>query len=234
MPAAPPARARPTPGPWACLCAALLSALPAWGETPEAWKVFSEDKGARFERRDVAGSSYPELRVTKDVPQAPAQVLEAVWRRLTDSTSIKDHKKTLLRSGPDEVVIYQQISVPVVSNRDYTVRIWKTLPAPDGIVEVRYQTANHLGPALDSKYVRLETIRGGWTLTPLPGGGTRVSYLAYSEAGGSVPASFARGAQRDRHAQEFWGVVDGLPPVAAKAPAREGPGQDPSAPPATR
>ena len=238
MPAAPRAvahgqrRVPLTMGSLACLCAGLLFEPPAWGESADGWKTFSEEKGARFARRAVAGSSYPELRVTKEVSQAPALVLDAVWRRISDSTSTKDLRKKVVRSSPDEVVFYQQVSVPVVTNRDYTVRIWKTPPAPDGTVEVRYQTANEIGPALDSKYVRLETIRGAWTITPLQSGGTRVSYLAYSEAGGSVPASFARGAQRDRHAMEFWGVVNGLPPVAAKVPAREGPGQVAPAPPA--
>jgi hypothetical protein len=206
----------------AVVAATSLLAAPR-AQAEEAWKTYSEKSGARFERRDVAGSSYPELRATKEVPLSPAQVLEAVWASVSDLTSTKDHKKKLLRSGPDEVVVYQQISVAIVTDRDYTVRIWRTPPASDGTVEVRYQIANELGPAPDPKYTRLQAIRGAWTIAPLPSGGTRLRYLAYSEAGGSVPAAFARGAQRDRFDSDFLGVVGRLPqPVPAAGRAPEG------------
>ncbi|MGC4117978.1 MAG: START domain-containing protein [Myxococcales bacterium] len=188
--------------------ASFLAARPAAAE--EAWKTYLEKEGARFERRDVPGSSYPELRATKEVRQPLEKVLAAVWASVSDLTSTKDHQKRLVREGPGEIVVYQQISVAVVTDRDYTVRIWRTPPAADGTVEVRYQVANELGPPPNPKYVRLEAIRGAWTLTPLPDGGTRVSYLAFSEAGGSVPAGLARGPQRDRFASDYLGVLRAL------------------------
>lgn len=198
--------------PGALAALAVLAALPspARAEEPE-WKTYEEKRGAKFERRAVPGSKYDELRATLEVAHAPATVLEAVWKVISDTSSTKDHKKKVLKSGPDELVVYQQISAPVVSNRDYTVRIWKPAPGPDGTLEVRYALANDQGPGPDKDYVRLEAVHGAWTITPLPSGKTRVTYLAYSEAGGSVPAAFVRGAQRDRLALEFWKALDQLP-----------------------
>lgn len=199
------------------LACGLFAAPRALAEEP--WKPWSDKGGVKWEKRDVEGSSYPELRATKEVAQPLAKCLEVVWASVSDLTSTKDHQKRVIRQSADELVVYQQISVAVITNRDYTVRIWKAPPAADGTVEVRYRTANELGPAADPKFVRLEAIRGAWSLTPLASGRTRVSYLAYSEAGGSVPAAFARGPQRSRFESDFTGVVGALEATPPTAPA---------------
>lgn len=202
----------------ATLAVAALLPAPAAGQPEGGWETYAEEKNARFERRDVPGSGYPELRATLEVPQASAAVAESLWAACSDATSTKDLKKKLLRSSPGEVVVYQQVLLSAASDRDYTLRIWRSPPASDGTVVLRYEIANELGPPPDARFVRLEAVYGFWTIAPLAGGGSRISCLSYSDAGGSVPAALVRGPQRERFASEFWRFIERLPPPTSPSP----------------
>lgn len=191
--------------------AALLLLIPvgARAEDP-AWKAYDTQRGATFEKRAVPGSKYEEFRASLEVDRTPAEAMVAFWKVAADCTSTKELKKTLVRQGPDEVLIYEQLALSVVSDRDYTVRIWRLPPAADGTQVLRFETANDQGPPAAKGYVRLEVVRGSWTATPLPSGKTRLVFVTHSDPGGAIPAVFARGAQRDRFAVDFWVVADQL------------------------
>ncbi|MGC4113610.1 MAG: START domain-containing protein [Myxococcales bacterium] len=200
-----------------CLAVLLFASTAVAEEAP--WKQYETKRGAVFEKRSVPGSSYEEFRATLDVAQNPAQAMTIFWKVATDITSTKELKKTLVREGPNEVLIYEQIALSMVSDRDYTIRIWREPVAADGTQVLRFQTANDQGPALAKGYVRLDVVRGFWSATPLPNGKTRLVFITHSDPGGSIPAVFARGAQRDRFQVDFWVVVDQLPPAEKPAPA---------------
>ncbi|HEY3445899.1 MAG TPA: START domain-containing protein [Myxococcales bacterium] len=205
-----------------CLAALVLFCSTAARAEEAPWKAYQTKRGATFEKRPVAGSSYAELRATQEVPQTPAQAMTIFWKVAADFTSTKTLKKTLVRESPNEVLIYEQIALSMVSDRDYTVRIWKEPVAADGTQVLRFQTANDQGPAPAKGYVRLDVVSGLWSATPLPNGKTRLVFITHSDPGGSIPAVFARGAQRDRFELDFYVVVDQLPPPeqAKPEPAR--------------
>jgi len=210
---------------------ALLLVRPARAGAEEAvWKAYDKERGATFEKRAVAGSKYEEFRATMDVPQSPAQCMEVFWKVATDLNPTKELKKTRVRESADEILIYEQISLSLVSDRDYTIRIWRLPPAADGTRELRFETANDQGPAVAKGYVRLDVVRGVWRATPLPDGKTRLLFTTHSDPGGSIPAVFARGAQRDRFEVDFWAVADKLPPPeeakGTPSPAATTKGQD--------
>lgn len=198
------------------LAALLLVPFTAHAAEEAPWKQYETRRGAVFEKRPVKGSSYDEFRGTLDVPQSPAQAAVVFWKVAADYTSTKDLKKTLIREGPNEIFIYEQISLSMVSDRDYTVRIWRDPPGADGSQVLHFEAANDQGPKVPEGYVRLEVVRGLWSATPLPDGKTRLVFTTHSDPGGSIPPVFARGAQRDRFQVDFWAVVDKLPPPAPK------------------
>ncbi|HEY1586490.1 MAG TPA: START domain-containing protein, partial [Polyangia bacterium] len=96
----------------------------------------------------------------------------------------------------DELVIYDQIRTPVVSDRDYTIVVRRRTAGAR--IWFECETANERGPAPVRGYVRIPTIAAGWYVESDGSGGTRLGYFAYSEVGGSVPAWMVRGAQADR------------------------------------
>jgi hypothetical protein len=146
---------------------------------------------ARAEGRTGAGLEY---RATMQVAIAPAQALETIWKVVTDGPPPSVKNRQFVKRSDDEVVVYDQIRTPVVSDRDVTLRISKVVR--DDALEVRFQSTDALGPPPDRRFVRLPMVRGAWTLVAVQGG-TRLTHVIYSEPGGSVPAFMIRGAQRN-------------------------------------
>jgi hypothetical protein len=162
------------------------------------WRAAATKEGVTIERRHVAGSSYYEYRVVVDVPLPPARVAEEVWRTMREGDMDSLKRREFLRADVDELIIYDQIRTPVVSDRDYTVRVRRHFDAASGRTQFRCESANELGPPPARGYVRIPIIRAGWMTAPDGKGGTTLTYYAFSEPGGAVPAFLVRGAQQDR------------------------------------
>jgi len=174
------------------------------------WTTYEQKKGATFEQRDVAGSSYHEFRASIELAVDADAAAAFIWTVATDPASTKTVHKKVVRSAADEVVIYQQMFLPAVSDRDVTLRLWKLPTSADGTREVRWESANDQGPGPEKRFVRMTAVRGTWTVKPTVGGKVQIVFVTFSEPGGSVPAVFVRGPQKDRAAVDFWGVVDKL------------------------
>jgi hypothetical protein len=101
-----------------------------------------------------------------------------------------------------------------VSDRDLVLRVRQLPPAADGTREVRFEAVRDGGPPPNPKFVRLSTVRGAWKVTPAADGRTQVEYTCYAEPGGSVPAMFTRGAQRDQIPVDVQNVLKKLSPAA--------------------
>jgi hypothetical protein len=183
----------------------LLGAAPA-GE----WTKYDERKGATLEKRPVPGSSYNEFRATIELPVDVAAAAAFLWSFATDPASTKTVKKRAIKTTADEVVMYQQIFVPTVSDRDMTLRLLKVPPAADGTLQMRWEAANALGPAPEKGFVRMSEVRGSWTVKPLAGGKARIVFVTFSEPAGAIPAVFVRGPQRDRAEVDFFSAVEKL------------------------
>lgn len=178
----------------------LLSPL---AHADEAWTEIGTKKGVTYEKRAVGGSKFLEYRATLEVPIPPAQALQGIWKVVTELPP-SSNKRRYLKRTDDEVVVYDQIDTPVVSDRDVTLRLVKVV-RPDALA-VRFESNDALGPPPDPKRVRLPVVRGSWTLVAVPGG-TRLTYVCYSEPGGSIPAFMVRGAQKDHVAIDVERIV---------------------------
>jgi hypothetical protein len=172
--------------------ALLLCAGLAVASAP--WRLLSEKDGLRIEGREVAGSAMPEIRVSARSRWPAARIAAAIWAERPGTKLHRRYPRTrvVLREDASERVVYQRVSAPVVSERDYTVRMHREGDGQSGPFQVRFWLANEAGPAPVRGVVRLSTLRGAWTVTPSPGGGCDVVYTIHSEPGGSLPAFLVR------------------------------------------
>ncbi len=173
-------------------------ALPALAEPPAAWKTDSTEGGVKVERRAVAGSSFEEVRLTTSSDESLQALCDAVWAKDVGTKLEGDFKKrVVIEETPTERWTYEQIHVPVVTDRDYVMRVRLLQSASSGHCEVSFETAPHAGYPEAPGHVRLKSVRGHWWLEPLANGQVSIVYQVYSDPGGSVPAFLARGSQRD-------------------------------------
>lgn len=206
---------------WVCLhFAGLVLALGASAQAEELFQLCTTTAdGITLERRAVSGSKFYEYRATAVANATSDVVLRSIWNGVTEQLPATVKQRTVLSTSTSTMLFYDQIKTKVVSDRDYTLRFtWQRNPQT-GVIEVPFATANELGPPPAPGHVRVPTIRGDWILTPLPAAAaeaarsaaaasgesaaatataTRITYLCYSEPGGSIPAFMARGAQQDQ------------------------------------
>ncbi len=178
-----------------CLSAFLcIVGAPRTGAAEEKWQQVTVKDGVVVERRSVPGSSFHEHRARFSVKVSPDGLLDAIWSGINDQLPITVKQRKVIKQADGEMILYDQIKTPVVSDRDYTLRIYK-VPHQDAQREVCFETVNHLGPPPEPHHVRIPMVRGRWLLSPAADGGSDVTYTVYSEPGGSIPAFVIRGAQ---------------------------------------
>jgi hypothetical protein len=106
--------------------------------------------------------------------------------------------------GKDWLLVYQRLDLPMISDRDYTLRIkWGE---KDGITWMSFWTDNVRGPGKKSGVVRLYTHRGSWQLRPLASGRTFARYQVKIDLGGWVPGFLARSGTRKELPRLFSGL----------------------------
>src|SRR5262249_27228994 len=85
-----------------------------------------------------------------------------------------------------EKVVYQQIELPVVQDRDYTLKLVRSFDPATHVYEHTYELHNELGPPEDGKHARIQMLSGRWTVSPAEGGGSDVVYQVLTEPGPSI------------------------------------------------
>ncbi len=171
----------------------LLLATPGaeLGKEPP-WEVSATSKGVTVLQRERRGSPLKEIQASAEV-DAPAR---AVFRLLQDFARYKEimpytEESRVVSVEEDGKVVhfYSRINAPVVSKRDYTMRIVNTSdPAdPKGRLSTRW-TPSDRGPAPMDGVVRVSVNEGTWIVEPI-GDGTRsrATYTLFTDPGGSIP-----------------------------------------------
>jgi ribosome-associated toxin RatA of RatAB toxin-antitoxin module len=180
----------------ALLTASLL--LAAGPVSAIAWEKLSDERGVVIERRVVPGSTLPEIRATARSPLPPSVIAETIWNYHEYPQFIPNLKRLdILSDTGDDRLTYEQVSVPLLSDRDYTVRVRKRADTAAQRYEISFQTENDTGPPPDRRHVRVAHIRGKWTVEPAAdGAGSLVRYQVQAEGGGSIPNWIAGRVQR--------------------------------------
>jgi hypothetical protein len=121
---------------------------------------------------------------------------DRVRRVLTDYASHTKWNKHLkecqiLQRGNDWMVVYERLRLPMLDDRDYTLRVrWGER---GGTEWMHFRTENSAGPGPRPGAVRINTNEGLWELTPAPGGHTHARYFFHMDLAGSLPGWMAKG-----------------------------------------
>ncbi len=163
------------------------------------WEKLSDKAGLLVERRPVAGSQAYEVRVTARSPVSPAAIFNTLWNHREYSLFIPHLKHLdILSDTGNERVVYEQVAIPLARDRDYTVRLQKRVDATAQRYEILFVAENEAGPPPDGRHVRVQHIRGSWTVEPeADGKGSLLRYALFTEPGGAIPAWMANRAQRE-------------------------------------
>lgn len=172
-------------------CAALLLMQAA----PEFTKV-EEAEGVVVEARAVRGSELVELRLTTTTTKSPNSLCDAAFGDGKFDPAEPDLKsRKIISESADERVTYDQIDPPVVSNRDYAARAKRIRMGPD-VCKVTFEAANEVAPSKPSGWVRITKLRGEWRFDRREDGKTQVTYLVFTDPGGSIPVFMVEGNRR--------------------------------------
>jgi ribosome-associated toxin RatA of RatAB toxin-antitoxin module len=172
-----------------CSGANLTAAEPE--ATPGEWKVVSTSDNVALYRRPRPGPGHYESKAIGEIA-APIAVVRAVVDDVDSYSRFMPYtveSRVLKREG-DSVLTYQRISAPLVSDRDYTLRIRTTSRKVEGGTSYRsrWETENEAGPAERPGIVRVKLCEGGWLLEPLGPNATRATYTVHTDSGGVIPA----------------------------------------------
>jgi hypothetical protein len=98
----------------------------------------------------------------------------------------------VLQRGPGELRVYQVLQLPVLDDRDFTLRV--TWGGDEHERWIRFATDEQEGPPPQPGMVRVHLHEGQWLLTPIEGGRrTHAFYRFRLDLGGSVPGWMGRG-----------------------------------------
>ena len=165
------------------------------------WQSVEQKDGVEVFARDRAGSSLKEFKGVGAIDAPPAMV-ERVLQDVNDYPSFMPFvaEARILSVNGNQAVTYQRVAFPLVSNRDYTLKIERgTLTGPAGVIyRTTWEADNDDGPAERHGVVRVKMDEGSWLLEPvgLAGATTQATYQIYTDSGGALPAFLAnRGCQ---------------------------------------
>jgi hypothetical protein len=155
-----------------------------------------------FLRKD---SGIIELAAVGEFDAPPAEV-QAALLDYGAHARINKHlaESTVLERRPGEQVVYQHLKLPVIKDRDFTLRVNWSESAPRGL---RFRIDGGVGPAPSGRAVRMTTLNGRWNLEPIrDGNATRAVYHVQIDFAGDVPRWMVRGGA----AKDLPGVYVGM------------------------
>ena len=157
--------------------------------TPSEWRFISNKDGVALYRRDRPATN--ESKAIGEIAAPPA-VVHAVINDVESYASFMPYTvecRVLKREG-NSVVVYQRISAPMTSDRDYTVRMRSSSrQGEEGTsYSSRWEAENALGPPAKPGVVRVNLCDGSWLLEPTGPNTTRATYMIYTDSGGVIPA----------------------------------------------
>lgn len=158
----------------------------------EGWQVASKKGDLVIYKRDRKDSPLKEVKAV-GVIKAPSWVVKNVvddkgrYKEFMPYTKVSD----VLKADRETIVTYQLLDTPIISNRDYTIRVKdESRRLADGRVVYKssWSPANHLGPKEKDGVVRVKVNEGYWLLEEAGPDATKATYYLFTDPGGSLPA----------------------------------------------
>src|SRR6185503_1139537 len=146
------------------------------------------EDGIVIETRDVEGSALREVRATTHTDVDPPAIAAVLWRH-EEHPSFVPHLRhvEVVRDAGDQRIVYEQIGVPLLRDRDVVLRVRRQVDPSSGVIDVRTTAIADEGPPETSRFVRVRTSAGHWHLVPAPSGGTDVTYSIRTDVGAPCP-----------------------------------------------
>ena len=187
----------------------LLAPIALAGAEDGRWERVAERDGIVVERRTDDPSPVRELRAKAHSSLPPAAIIATLWKH-EDYVRFVPYLRRLdvLRDDGDAKLVYEQIHVPFLKDRDATVRFTRSFSAATGVYEVSSRAVPEEGPPEGNGYVRVRTSQAHWSLAPADDGGTAVTYTIRTDVGGLVPAWIVNAAQKDAVAKLIRAMLD--------------------------
>ncbi len=165
---------------------------------PPEWRHDRTVDGLTLDLRAVQNSKYDELRITTTVPGDLQRMCDAIFAKgVGEKVEGSFKKRTILKETDTERWAYEQVALPIVSDRDYVVHVKLEQPASTGRCEVSFQTEDDPDHPVAPGHVRLACVRGSWTVIPTADGKLSITYLVFSDPGGDIPPFLVHGGQRN-------------------------------------
>ncbi len=182
----------------------LLVALPLLVAGPRGFKHVGGRNGIEVFRN--MASPVIDLYAEGDIAAPPA-VVRDVLLDYPNASKVTDNvaESRELTKNDHEIVVYQRLKLPVISDRDFTLRA--TWGQRGNALTMQYAVDNSRGPAPRHKIVRLSTLQGSWELQPIEGGAaTHARYRVQIDLGGSVPKWMVSGGAAKNLPKVFEGL----------------------------
>jgi hypothetical protein len=177
----------------------LAAAGPAWAAELTPLGVSLESQGFALVGQSHGVKQYKHrtakiVRIAAEgvIPAPLAEVREMVldYKRQEGKVDRVSHSQ-VLRQGSGWLLVYQRLKLPVIADRDFTLRVtWGGAPESQWVV---FDAANAQGPAPRRGVVRVSEHSGSWQLKAIDGGrATWARFQTRIDLGGSLPQWLAR------------------------------------------
>jgi uncharacterized membrane protein len=152
------------------------------------WKDVNLRDGVQIAAKPWAGSAFHEMRATGDMDAPPERILAVIadFERYPDFMPTASQAQVLQRDG-DRAYYYMEITPPVISRRDYCIRV-TVERLESGSFRNSWAADDSACPPERKGVVRVHANQGEWLLSPIDGGRrTHVVYRCHIDVGGHVP-----------------------------------------------
>ncbi|OGQ84851.1 MAG: hypothetical protein A2289_04465 [Deltaproteobacteria bacterium RIFOXYA12_FULL_58_15] len=155
----------------------------------QTWELVQDEDGIKVWTREVKGGSILEIKA-QTVIELPAKRIWDVICDVQKYIEFMPYIQDLRIVGTHEngIYLYQRIDPPLVSERDYALKVVIEPDEGRGVYKRSWSPANDRAPEKNPDVVRVEINTGNWTITSMSPNSTKVVYYLYTDPGGSLPA----------------------------------------------
>jgi len=186
---------RPQILPAATFLAVLITSCFAEEPSPatggNGWVEVSKKPGLVIYSREKKDSAVKEYKATGDIA-APTWVVRNVIDDVENYAHFMPYvtESIVLAKEGESLVTYQRFTAPMVSDRDYILRIqFESKPGTAGgtVYCNKWKATTGYGPEEKHGVIRVKVNEGYWLLEPT-GETTRATYMIFTDPGGAIPA----------------------------------------------
>ncbi len=152
----------------------------------DGWQVARKTARTLVERRPHLGGLM-ETRATSETDVPAEKIAEVFWHPPPKQRLEAVKKRVLIMQDDTQKVVYFQLRLPVVKDRDYTVRVKRFVEAEQGRFRFESRCESTAGPAETPDHVRVYDCHAMTVIERRPNGRTFVSYVAFANPAGRLP-----------------------------------------------